>query len=328
MKESIRLTNLYPQTSLGNTSDAEFTTNTSLLPLQNEAVYMTRMKNDYQGLPKLLKEKGYFTSVLHANTPNYWNRLLAYKSLGFDNYENVKSFKIDITSEMGLSDISFLNQAVSKFNSYKQPFYAFTITLTSHFPFNEKPFKEFNVGELEGSILGNYIQASHYADKAIGNFISELKASGLYDNSILIIYGDHQAIPYSDYNKISTFLREPYTEVSFEKTKKVFGLIHLPNRNKAETIDFVCGQADILPTVSYLLGIDYKISTGTNIFAKTKDTSYVIFKDGSFIYNNIYYSNKANKAYSLSDYTETTLDKSIIDKLTNIKRSSDIYIKK
>ena len=37
------------------------------------------------------------------------------------------------------------------------------------------------------------MQAAHYTDKAIGEFIDGLKKDGLYDNSLILIWGDHES---------------------------------------------------------------------------------------------------------------------------------------
>ncbi len=70
------------------------------------------------------------------------------------------------------------------------------ITLTSHNPFKmPEEYQVLNIkAEHKDTLLGNYIQSVHYLDKALGEFIEELKKEGLYDESLLVIYGDHFAI--------------------------------------------------------------------------------------------------------------------------------------
>ena len=59
--DSLRFTNVTDQTSEGRTSDAEFTTMTSLLPLDHGAVAFRFPGNHYAALPRVLTEHGYAT---------------------------------------------------------------------------------------------------------------------------------------------------------------------------------------------------------------------------------------------------------------------------
>ena len=40
-------------------------------------------------------------------------------------------------------------------------------------------------------MLGGYLQRQHHADAALGEFIAGLKKKGLWDNTVVVIYGDH-----------------------------------------------------------------------------------------------------------------------------------------
>ena len=56
---------------------------------------------------------------------------------------------------------------------------------------------------MEGTKLGNYFKSVHYADGALGKFIEELDAAGLLDNTVLVLYGDHDArLPRADYERL------------------------------------------------------------------------------------------------------------------------------
>ncbi|WDC85799.1 sulfatase-like hydrolase/transferase [Caloramator sp. mosi_1] len=124
---------------------------------------------------------GYFTSVMHANRPGFWNRVNMYKSLGFDIYENENTFNIDDIQGLGLSDKSFFKQAVAKMKEYDKPFYSFLITLSSHYPYKDSQNRLNNIintGEFEGTIIGDYIKSAKYTDEAIGDFIDMLKKRG------------------------------------------------------------------------------------------------------------------------------------------------------
>lgn len=48
---------------------------------------------------------------------------------------------------------------------------------------------------FEGTLVGDYIRAQNYADYALGLFIDELKQNGVWDNSLIVLYGDHRGLP-------------------------------------------------------------------------------------------------------------------------------------
>jgi len=78
-----------------------------------------------------------------------------------------------------LSDSSFFRQSFDKIDTTK-PFYSFYITLSSHHPFTYFEDYDFDVGEFEGTYIGNYLKAANYLDKCIGEFIAELKKRGAF----------------------------------------------------------------------------------------------------------------------------------------------------
>lgn len=287
-REEINLSNFYYQISNGGTSDAEFAVNTSLLPLSNGAVYYLYPYNNYESIAKHLKESGYFTSVMHGNDESFWNRPSMYKSLGFDKYESIDDFTFDDKVGLGLSDESFFKQAVEKMKEYKRPFYSFLITLSSHYPYKDKKFEGFDVGKLKGSLLGNYLQSAHYVDRALGEFVEKLKEEGLWDDSIVIFYGDHHAIPYGNKEELEKVdgieISDDYDWIS---NQRVVAIMHIPDFEIKGEIDKVCGQVDIAPTIAALFGFEFEKSLGRDIFSK--DKGYVILPDGSFIYDNYIY---------------------------------------
>ena len=81
--DSLRFTNVTDETSEGRTSDAEFTTMTSLLPLDHGAVAFRFPGNHYVALPRVLTEHGYTTLSAVAFEPGFWNRQVMHPSYGF-----------------------------------------------------------------------------------------------------------------------------------------------------------------------------------------------------------------------------------------------------
>lgn len=209
--EGIFFSNFYSQVGVGTSSDAEFTFNTSLMPSTKGTVFVNYFDRDYISIPKLLKEQGYYTYSMHANTGEFWNRNTMHKSLGYDKFYNKDSYTIDETIGLGLSDKSFFRQSVDIMKQIKEeenkPFYSLLIMLSNHTPFSDLALMEdykttidvtidnqtVTRDYLNNTTMGNYLRSVHYADSAIGEFIDNLDKEGLLENTVLVIYGDHDA---------------------------------------------------------------------------------------------------------------------------------------
>ena len=307
IKESLYFDNFYFQVAGGNTSDAEFLCNNSLYPAKEGAAYIRFDENTYYSLPKMLKEKGYKTYALHAFSAEFWNRTKMYKAVGFDEFINSDDYVMD--DFMGwegnaLSDESFFRQSLDKIDTEK-PFYSFFITLSSHHPFNAFEDYEFDAGEYEGTYLGNFIKAANYADYALGKFIQDLKDRGLYDNTLLVIYGDHSAVPKHLAHELMSFVGTEYSDLEWTKLQKVPLIIHYDGFMNGEVKSITGGQIDILPTVANLMGIDAPYALGKDLLNAEK--GYVILRNGSIITDDYVYLNNTREMYDIK--TGESLDK-------------------
>ena len=301
---SLYFDNYYYQVGGGNTSDAEFTVNNSLYSTEEGGSYDRYPDNDYYGLPWLLKDRGYTTAAFHGNTGSFWNREEAYVKQGFDMFYS--SEDMDPDSELheyaakgGISDRSMFTQAAEVLSDFNSPFYAFIITLSTHNPFSLPPHERaIDADNSSPDLVTLYVQAANYFDTVLGEFIEDLKARGLYDNTMFVIYGDHYAIsgelPNGDYyiSEVSDkILDRPFTLFD---SFSVPLIIHIPGMNYADTVHTVGGHVDVLPTLLNLYGIenDKAVMFGHDLL--DSDYDGVVYemmhtKIGSFITDNIFY---------------------------------------
>ena len=256
--ESLYFNNYFYQIGGGNTADAEFAVLNSLFTPEDEAAYVKYEQDNFYGMPWILKDNGYSGAyAFHGYKGDFWNRNKAYVNQGFDDYTSEEDLNINDAFNLGISDKAFFEQSVEKLIMYEEPFYAFMITLSSHYPYTipEKYCGLAMLPEDAGTLAGNYLQTIHYFDSALGSFIKELKEVGLYDNSIISIYGDHYAIPAGDpesYKMVSGLLGHNYYE---NDIFKVPFIINIPGSGINETVETIGGHIDNLPTMLYLLGI-------------------------------------------------------------------------
>lgn len=340
--EGLYFTNFYAQESVGTSSDTEFTYSSSLMPASSGTVAINYWDRDYTTTQSMLRDKGYFTFSMHGNNGSYWNRLNLHNSLGYDKFFNYTTdFVIDESIGLGLSDKSFFKQAIPKIKKIakeNENFYGTMIMLTNHTPFTdiegvsdyEVDFKYNQYNEetglyeevsrpfLEGTKLGSYFKSVHYADEAIGQFIEDLEKEGLLDNTVIVIYGDHDAKvkeeQYEYYFNYNPFTDEtvdedeegyvPVDDFYYNVNRKVPFIIWSKNGEyEPQEIKKVMGMYDVQPTLGNMLGFENKFALGHDIFSFEDDEeNVVIFPNGNFVTDTIYYDSQKDKYFDLTGY--------------------------
>lgn len=328
IRDSLYFDNIYYQVSGGNTSDAEFLSNTSLYPLSEGSVYHRFAENTYFSMPSILKDNGYDTYSLHAFNKTFWNREVMHKTLKFDTFYNSEDYIMDDFagwSGNALSDKSFFRQSLNMIDTSK-PFYSFLITLSCHHPFSYFEDFDFNVGEFEGEYIGNYIKGANYADSCIGEFVEDLKSRGLYDNSLLVFYGDHSAVPKIEHEGLMQFLGIEYNDFDWAKLQRVPLIIHYPGQQEGEVISTTGAQIDIMPTIANFMGFDVPYALGKDL-VNTKE-SYAVLRNGSVITDKYIYFNDTRELYDFKtgELLDVDLFSNQLQDLINQLKISDIII--
>lgn len=334
MKENIRFTNMYHQTSVANTSDAELLSNVSVYPSADKPSCYEYQNNRFYALGERLKEAGYSVKGFHGNQASTWNRYLVYRQYGYDSFTDNSDMENDEIYHLGLGDSSFFRQIFEregdKFKSEKS--LLFLITLSQHHPFKQFADYDFPVGKYEGTLFGNYLKGANYADSAIGELIDDLKKRGIYDDTLILMYGDHSGIP-EQYWKDGKLKEKKNSEVDNEwlREQKVAAFMHLPDDVKekigdavSKDIEKIVGQVDILPTLTNLLGLDGSYMFGRDIFDDTKEGD-VILREGTVITSDYIHYAADDFVYD-SDDNKIELDeklKKIIDEAEMKLKFSD-----
>ena len=337
--EGIYFSNFYTEESIGNSSDSEFSLLTSLLPVSSGTVFVNYFNREYETITDLLRKNGYYTFSMHGNVASAWNRRNAYNYLGYDKfYAYSDSYELDEILGLGLSDKSFFRQSANLIKDIKENnenFYGTLIMLTNHTPFNSLVDTEYyddylvdiksdneNIPYLEGTKMGNYLKCVNYADSAIGELIDELDENGVLDNTVIVIYGDHDSkikkseferLYYSEYiNDVSiddSKIIDVVDDFSYEINRKVPFIIwtkDMADSEYNEEITEVMGIVDVMPTLGNMLGIKNEFALGHDIFSTVDNI--VVFPDGSFITNKVYYDGASEEYRQLDINSSVSLD--------------------
>ncbi|MFL0246867.1 LTA synthase family protein [Candidatus Clostridium stratigraminis] len=319
IKKSAYFNNFFYQISSGGTSDAEFMTNNSLYPSASGAAYYMYSGNVFDSLGSSFKAEGYSTAAFHGFKSTFWNRNVMYNAEGFDKFYSDKDYTIDSKVGLGLSDESFLKQSVDKLKTLQSPYYAFLITLSSHFPFDDQAgYGDFNVGKYNNTLIGNYIRGIHYTDKALGDFLDTLDKEGILKDSIVVLYGDHNAIPKENEQELADFMNiKDMNDMQWSMLQKVPLLIHFPDDENAGTYNKFSGDMDVYPTLKNLFSLKGGETFGKDLFNSTDET--VIFRNGSFTDGNIYYYSPNNTYYNIKTGAVTAEDNNLKVKKDNVQ---------
>ncbi|MFG6148524.1 LTA synthase family protein [Halobacillus sp. B23F22_1] len=292
--DTIWFENFYHQTAQGKTSDSEFIVENSLYPLDRGSVYFTHAQNEYHALPEILNHNEYETSVFHANNKSFWNREVMYDNIGYDEFYGEESFEETEENSFGwgLEDKEFFKQSIPYLEKQEQPFYSKFITLTHHFPF-ELPEEKANIDKHDSGsqTLNDSFQTARYTDEAVEVFFNELKESGLYEDSIIVLMGDHYGISEFHNKAMGEFIGKEINGYEHIQLQRVPFMIHIPGYEGAENSDEVVGQIDVKPTLLNLLGIEDKkdLTFGTDMFSDDRK-GYIAMRDGSFVSDEYIYT--------------------------------------
>jgi lipoteichoic acid synthase len=262
VKENFYFNNFYTMVGQGTTSDAEFVVNTSLYVPQHEPATEHYVEKALPSLPKLLAANGYTTATFHTNAVEFWNRKELYSAIGFEHYYDQSYFGDDDHIAFGASDeVLYAKTAdqLAKMDQASKPFYAQVISMSSHHPYKipESKIHMKLPDRYAGTLVGDYILAENYTDYAVGLFIDDLKKRGIWDDSIVLFYGDHQGLPlYSLSSDEKDLMKEMLgREYGYTDMFNIPLIISAPGIFNPAIMDKTGGQIDILPTVANLLGI-------------------------------------------------------------------------
>ncbi len=310
LNDNIRFNNMYMQ-SYSSTADSEFSSITSLYPMENGMSYSKYYTNKYDDIFKIFKNNGYNTSYVHGNDGNFWNRGNVYQNFGVDNIELKDKFSDISENIMGyLSDELMYKQTIEKMKEYKYPFISYVVSASSHTGFTldglqDRSKVNIDVGKYKDTFFGNYLESVNYADYAFGKFIEELKEENLYNDTVILVYGDHNGLDM--YNEeLQDFLKATNQKLNDIDIKtnyiRVAGGIKIPGIKNLE-IDKPISKLDIKPTLTYLIDSEDGISLGTNMLAN-KD--FISLNNERIVTSKYYYD---EKWFYRDDGTEVDMEK-------------------
>ncbi|MDP4549350.1 LTA synthase family protein [Alkalihalobacillus macyae] len=278
--------NIFGQVGQGKTSDAEFMMANSLYSLPSGSVAMEKARNTYHAQPAMLEQRGYTTSSFHGNGKTFWNRDEMYKSFGIQKFFDSSYY--DMSEEnvhnYGLKDKPFFEESMPYLENLEEPFHAKMLTLSNHFPFTmDEGDVDFPTPETEDSVVNGYFQTAKYMDESIEQFFNDLKESGLYEDTVIVMYGDHYGISNNHNKAMEKVMGKEMNPYENAQMQRVPVFITAPGV-EGKQVHKYGGQIDIRDTVLHLLGVetDKFISFGSDLLSEDH-REIVPFRNGDFV---------------------------------------------
>ncbi|TGN19836.1 DUF229 domain-containing protein [Leptospira idonii] len=229
-------------------------------PYQRKVYYGKKRDN----LVNSFREKGYYTKSIMNNV-----FFLDYTTVGIDlGFHNSYQVGMDILDTPELT-----NHALSFLEEYSdRPFFLHFNLNTPHASYSPPPedmaaVKKIIPSEVfykYESPVQRYIGEMHYTDREVGRLISKLKELKIYDNTMIILTGDHGELfsPHHDYSyHFIMRTRFGHGETHYDEEINVPYFIKLPKSTdesvRTRKIPHQSSLLSLVPTVLGLAGISH-----------------------------------------------------------------------
>lgn len=244
----------------GRSIDAQLLMCTGLLPINSGPYSIKFPESYYPSLVKAFKEKHKNARAysLTIDKPMVWNQCIIAPVLGYDSLVSKSCFiqEEPVGSRKQVGDRAFLRQCLSKMkknevwsdsgNTLVQ-----CVTYSGHNPFIlPDSLKKVFFSEDVPDVLNRYMTMANYTDRAIGEFISRLKSDKRFENTLVVIMGDHEAL--------GTVRKELCSDPVGKNilSDKAFVPLIILNAPSNMYYGKVMGQIDVYPTLLDLLGLN------------------------------------------------------------------------
>lgn len=338
-KETFAFSNVFNQVKAGKTSDAETMIETGLFGL-NQGSFMVNYggTNTQQAAPFILSKNGYNSSaVFHGNAGSFWNRNTAYKQWGYNYFFDASYFTKQNSSnsfQYGLNDKYMLKDSIKYLERLQQPFYTKFITVSNHYPYTTSLSGDdlgFPLAKTQDETINGYFATSNYLDSSIKAFFDYLKESGLYKNSIIVLYGDHYGISNSRNPALAPLLgknSETWSSYDNAMLQRVPYMVVVPGMDKGGIIDTYGGEIDMLPTLEHLLGIESNkfLQVGQDMLSPDHD-QIVAFRSANYFVTPEYTSYSGRTYYTKTGEEITNPDEKTKEELDKIREAANLQLK-
>ncbi|MFQ5992929.1 MAG: LTA synthase family protein, partial [Nitrospiraceae bacterium] len=244
------------------TSRGLFASLCSYYPRQGHAAMKNLYVHDYVCLPSLLRRQGYRTEMVISEEGDL-NRLRAFVSRnGLHRLYDITDFPPEVKqigsgAGLGKPDgalLDLVRTRIQSLQSAERPWFLATMTLGTHHPF-AVPEQDPEIMTLQKHPDG-YIAALRHLDRELERFFAELLRSGLLENTVVFILGDHGRHEVLGQNElehqVGHFMAPLYVWMDES--------LRTPDGYRPRPVRAVASQVDLVPTILAMNGLMPRVS--------------------------------------------------------------------
>jgi phosphoglycerol transferase MdoB-like AlkP superfamily enzyme len=226
---------------------------------------------DLRCLPNLLGERGWASASFQTSGVAFerWSHLV--RNMGFDkifSIDDVDATRWERPNYFGMDDRAML-EPVTRWaleqRAAGRPFIASVLTLAPHHDYklpSSVRLRDYSRDELKNL----HMNGIRYVDDMLADLIKEFKASGLYEETIFVILGDHGEA-FGEHHRFQ------HDNVIYEEGLRIPMVIHDPRLEEAQVVEPRASQLDLMPTVLGLLGMTLEpdLTAGDDLRTLSRD---------------------------------------------------------
>lgn len=332
--------NFSPRNGCG-TGNNEVSTLLSIYPLNSICSANIYDENEYfNSVFNVYKDNGYYTSAYHDFSLYYYNRDVYLKNMGVDLFMDADALniKLDEEYENWPNDMELFKNSLNYYID-KDKFFTYLITVSPHLPY----VGESNTGDLYkdkyvslgySETLSSYLSKLQILDEGLAYLIEQLKDKGKFEDTVLVLYGDHYPYGLNDAH-INDFYAKNGREMIVDRNSKTnrdidrTPVIIYNSEISPVIVEEYTTLVDILPTLLNLFDLDYdsRLYSGVDVFSDEHE-SRAVFADGSWQNENAFYNGLSGELTYYSDYRYTNDEIYSINKnILEMKKASSLVFK-
>ena len=307
---------------------------------------VTSLARTYKALYENASAKSF-----HNGTTDYYNRKTYLENAaGFESFTGQDEMvEAGMTSYIPVGernlDSDMIDTCYEEMFPTDRPFYTYITTITQHGQYEErenlKPYYDLldenglapapekdDKDFVTKKNFRTYVAASMELDAALGRIDDYLEARGLKENTIVVLFGDHNAYYSSLSNDVKGIKDRDYEGGrNYTDLYRIPLMIRIGDGQYAQKVTKFTCTADILPTIYDLLGIRTfsNLLYGQSVFTESESVLYsraydVFFTDKIFFssLNRIYYKGVDVDAAYMKWLEETS--RILLDKIGHTNR--------
>lgn len=245
--------------------------------MYNKTGKLKKFASGVTTLGQVLDKEGYYQEFLCGSDANFAGRKQYFKTHGNYNIFDLNTARKkklvpkDYHSGWGFEDeklYEYAKNELTRISSKKQPFNFTMLTCDTHFPMGNRCrlcgdtySKKFNHGQEECN-KGLTADVVECADRQLSSFIEWCKTQDFFENTVIVIQGDHPRMDQYLVKGASDEVRTVYNCFINSSVEPVLG-----EKNRTLTI------MDMFPTTLAAMGFKIegdRLGLGTNAFSKKK----------------------------------------------------------